>query len=127
MEDLAEPEEHIRMSCLPGYRETLDWLLDTHVAWDPPDTPAGGTTLAAAVDAVARRGMRVITIDLTPPDLRELGWHVRKVLVPGAQPVDFGALQSRTGRRLYDLPVELGHRREPAREDELNPAPHFFA
>ncbi|WP_208883785.1 YcaO-like family protein [Streptomyces armeniacus] len=136
MEDLAEPEEHIRMSCLPGYRDTLDWLLDDHADWNPPDTSntsdtsdtsAGCTTLDAAVDAVARRGMRVITVDLTPPDLRGLGWHVCKVLVPGAQPLDFGALQSRTGRRLYDLPVELGYRREPAREDELNPAPHFFA
>lgn len=129
LEPLAEPEDHIRVSCLPGYRDTLDWLLDQHAEWKPalPASDPDRTTLSSAVADVARRGMRVISIDLTPPDLREIGWHVRKVLVPGAQPLDFGRLRCLQGRRLYDLPVELGHRPKPAQESELNPSPHFFA
>ncbi|GAA3850185.1 YcaO-like family protein [Streptomyces sedi] len=129
LEELADPEDHIRMTCQPGYRDSLRWLLHERVPWRPPGgrAPARETTLAEAVEAVARRGMRVISVDLTPPDLRELGWHVVKTLVPGSQPLSFGRLQCLGGERLYRLPVELGHRREPARESELNPAPHPFA
>jgi ribosomal protein S12 methylthiotransferase accessory factor len=123
----ADPEDHFRLSCLPGYLDSLDWLLDEHADWAPPGRLAECATLSAAVAAVSQRGLRVITVDLTPPDVRELGWHVCRVLVPGAQPMTFGRIRRLNGRRLFDLPVELGHRRERAREDDLNPVPHPFA
>ncbi len=129
LDRVATPEDHFRLSCLPGYRDSLGWLLDEHLEGAPslPSRTLPEATLPTAVDAVVRRGHRVISVDLTPPDLKELGWHVCKVLVPGTQPLSFGLMQCLNGRRLYDTPVELGWRKRRAQEKELNSVPHPFA
>lgn len=61
----------------------------------------------------------MIVLDQTRPDL-EL--NVARVLVPGMR-----HFWRRLGPgRLYDVPVALGWRTEPALEEELNPTSVFF-
>ncbi len=116
---------------------TLSWWRDTKLANEPwlvpdPDqaprtladhpTPATGNLAADVETCVARaasRGIEVIVLDQTRPDL-EL--NVVRVIAPGMR-----HFWRRLGPgRLYDVPVELGWIAEPNREDELNPTSVFF-
>ncbi|MPZ81191.1 MAG: TOMM precursor leader peptide-binding protein [Actinophytocola sp.] len=78
--------------------------------------------LAVDVAAIRRlieaRGMQVLVLDQTRPDI---GLPVVKVIVPGMR--HFWARFA--PGRLYDVPVRLGRRTEPIAYDELNPIPLF--
>ncbi|GIH60095.1 TOMM precursor leader peptide-binding protein [Microbispora siamensis] len=116
---------------------TLRWWKETTVESDPwllpdpaqrprtlADYPVSeGADLAADVETCVARaaacGLEVIAVDQTRPDL-EL--NVARVLVPGMR-----HFWRRLGPgRLYDVPVALGWRTEPALEEELNPTSVFF-
>jgi ribosomal protein S12 methylthiotransferase accessory factor len=72
----------------------------------------------ACQDLVEDKGMELLALDLTRPDI---GLPVVKVIVPGMR-----HFWSRFAPgRLYDVPVELGWRAAPPAEDELNPTPMF--
>ena len=116
---------------------TLAWLRETKIADEPWLRPAAGQpprtaadypvppaadlagVVGACVDRAAAAGLEVIVLDQTRPDI-EL--NVVKVMVPGMR-----HFWRRLGAgRLYDVPVRLGWRDRPAREDELNPRSVFF-
>jgi len=61
-----------------------------------------------------RRGLDVLVLDQTRPDLEI---PVARVIVPGLRHLD----RRFAPGRLYDVPVELGLRKRPLREAELNP------
>ncbi|HXU29126.1 MAG TPA: TOMM precursor leader peptide-binding protein [Thermoanaerobaculia bacterium] len=66
------------------------------------------------VEIARSRGLQTLVVDQSRPDV-ELS--VVKVIVPGLR-----HFWARFGPgRLYDVPVELGRRAQPASEDELNP------
>ena len=76
--------------------------------------------LFAALDrcqsAVESRGIEVLVLDLTRPDI---GLPVAKVFAPGLR-----HLWSRLGPgRLYDVPAELGWVERPLEEHQLDPTP----
>ena len=63
--------------------------------------------------------MEVIVLDQTRPDI---GMPVAKVVVPGLR-----HCHARFGPgRLYSVPVALGWRETPCREQDLNPIPVFL-
>jgi len=75
--------------------------------------------VAACRDLVRAKGMDLLVLDLTRPDI---GLPVVKVLVPGMR-----HFWSRYAPgRLYDVPVALGRLDAPLAEDELNPIPMFL-
>ena len=65
---------------------------------------------------VEARGMEFLALDQTRPDI---GMPVARVIVPGMR--HFWARFA--PGRLYDVPVEMGHRSKPLAETGLNPAP----
>jgi ribosomal protein S12 methylthiotransferase accessory factor len=75
--------------------------------------------LALAQRLVEERGLEMLVLDQTRPDI---GLPVAKVLVPGMR--HFWARYA--PGRLYDVPVALGWLPLPRREDELNPTPIFI-
>jgi ribosomal protein S12 methylthiotransferase accessory factor len=83
--------------------------------------------LERVVALFASRGLDVIAVDLTAPDVEQCGYCVTKVLVPGLQPLE-GDHSHRFlgGSRLYDVPVELGLRATAASLEDLNPDPHPY-
>lgn len=113
-----------------------DWWRDARVADHPyllpdPELPAATVAelsvptgddladdLATCVDLVRARGLDLLAIDLTRPDI---GLPVVKVLVPGMR--HFWTRYA--PGRLYDVPVEQGWVTEPLREDQLNPIAMF--
>ncbi|OLF06636.1 hypothetical protein BLA60_30680 [Actinophytocola xinjiangensis] len=68
---------------------------------------------------LAERGMEVLVLDQTRPDV---GMPVVKVIVPGLR-----HFWARFGPgRLYDVPVQLGRLAAPTSYEELNPFPLFM-
>ncbi len=72
----------------------------------------------ACVRLAAREGLDFLVLDQTRPDIEV---PVVRVIVPGLRHF----YRRFAPGRLYDVPVKLGWRERPLREDELNPAfPH---
>ncbi|MGW7695837.1 TOMM precursor leader peptide-binding protein [Streptomyces asiaticus] len=84
----------------------------------PPAPPEGGA-LAAVRELVRGRGMELLVLDQTRPDV---GLPVAKVLVPGMRPhwARFAP------GRLFDAPVALGRLPGPTPYADLNPIPFFL-
>ncbi|MDV6011618.1 TOMM precursor leader peptide-binding protein [Haloechinothrix sp. LS1_15] len=88
---------------------------------DLPDTSTSdiGTDVEAVRAALESRGMEVLALDQTRPDI---GMPVVKMIVPGMR--HFWARFA--PGRLYDVPVELGRLAGPTPYVELNPLPLFL-
>jgi ribosomal protein S12 methylthiotransferase accessory factor len=69
-------------------------------------------------------GYRVIVLDLTPVEIRETGFYVLKVLIPGFIDLGLRNFYYLEGKRIYTLPQKLGL--ESKKEDNLNTLPHPF-
>jgi ribosomal protein S12 methylthiotransferase accessory factor len=77
------------------------------------------------VEMIAKRGFDVIVVDITTPDIKEVGFSVVRVLIPGGQPLDVEfKYRFLGGKRLYEVPKLLGY---PGKsEGELYGYPHPF-
>jgi thiazole/oxazole-forming peptide maturase SagD family component len=127
VESVRAMEDHFTFWARNDRLPLLSFIDDGPTVRLPPPSPRPARpweavqTLVAALDA---RGYEVIAFDLTPIDLAECGFRVLRVVVPGLQPVTFGLdFRHRGGRRLYQAPVAMGMRSQPAREEDLNPWP----
>lgn len=86
-----------------------------------------GEKIETCVRRLAEAGLEAVVVDITAPDVGALGLSVVKVLIPGAQPLDFaGQWPHLGGRRLYEAPARMG--RGPAAPGPwaLNLFPHPF-
>jgi ribosomal protein S12 methylthiotransferase accessory factor len=74
---------------------------------------------------LAAKGFDVIVVDLTPPDIEEVGFKVVRVIVPGLQLLHGDHQSPFLGcARLYNVPEALGYSDRPRKEEEMNPYPH---
>jgi ribosomal protein S12 methylthiotransferase accessory factor len=90
-------------------------------------TDRPSTDIRTCLELLSVRALEVIAVDLTTPEIAEVGFAVAKVLIPGSQPLDFDHdFRYLGGTRLYKVPQLLGYRPRETREDELNPDPHPF-
>jgi ribosomal protein S12 methylthiotransferase accessory factor len=71
--------------------------------------------------------MEVAYIDITTPDIEELGMKVVRVIIPELQPLHGDErFKYLGGRRLYEVPKALGYRTTDTAVNELNQIPHPF-
>jgi ribosomal protein S12 methylthiotransferase accessory factor len=104
--------------------------------WNPPQSrplphPQPENTpwerLRRGVVAAAQAGMDVLAVDLTPPEIKELGLWVVKTLVPGTYPMNFDSRWPHFGgQRISGVPAELGLIERPLRFQEFQRVPHPF-
>ncbi|WP_432040485.1 TOMM precursor leader peptide-binding protein [Streptomyces cucumeris] len=111
--------------------EALRWFRTATTAGQPylapdPDaappaisTPPDGLSVASIGEMVRRRGMELLVLDQTRPDV---GLPVAKVLVPGLRP----HWPRFAPGRLFDVPVALGRLPGPTPYRCLNPIPLFL-
>ena len=93
----------------------------------PPPSASPWAAVTALVDAIGDAGLEVLVVDLTAPEVRELGIWTVKVLVPGAYPMNFDSRWPHLGgARMTQAPVRAGVRERPLALDELNRVPHPF-
>ncbi len=91
----------------------------TEVVDRPEDVPERWSGDWPLVEQAAAAGGDVLVVDVTTPDLADLGVCVVKVLVPGLQPMHLSEQHRSWTRRL----LTFGGARTP---EALNPVPHPF-
>jgi ribosomal protein S12 methylthiotransferase accessory factor len=92
--------------------------------------PLPGSSPSEHVNSLCRRveaaGSTAYVVDITAPDIRDLGLTVVKVVAPELCSLDVPhAGRFLGGRRLYEAAAELGLRSGPI-PDSVNPDPHPF-
>ncbi|HSP59843.1 MAG TPA: TOMM precursor leader peptide-binding protein [Ornithinimicrobium sp.] len=120
-----ELEDHDLLYADPGTaRSGLDhWRQGSVAPWEAP--PGDPPDLAQLVASVVEVAGDVLYLDVTTAEVDALGVKVARVLVPGFQPIHFGADQARLGhQRLLRVPAELGLREARPTLAELNHLPH---
>lgn len=81
--------------------------------------------LERIVSILANHDLDVIVVDVTPADVKDLGFTVIRTLVPGLVELNSHQLLPRKGsRRLYEVPCRLGY--GPRGEDDMSDVPHPF-
>ncbi|MNZ28618.1 YcaO-like family protein [compost metagenome] len=79
------------------------------------------------VDSLEKRGLEVLCVDITTDDVRQLGLHVVKMIVPGTVQLPRSEKERLIkSDRIYKTPVELGLRSEAIKPENLNNSPHPF-
>ncbi|WP_052422916.1 TOMM precursor leader peptide-binding protein [Nonomuraea candida] len=116
-------------------QDQVDWWANARMADHPYLSPSGASVPASAyarpatgdllddVEAaralVEERGMEMLVLDQTRPDI---GLPVVKVIVPGMRHF----WRRLAPGRLYDVPVRLGWLAEPTPEEQMNPITMFL-
>ena len=125
-------EDHIRHYAHHGAAAATAFLDASEVTRDAGSVgPLEGRTCADRISALCARvelaGASAYAIDVTSPDVADLGLTVTRVLAPElcALDVDHGA-RFLGGRRLYDAAAKAGLSSCSLQEDDINPDPHPF-
>ena len=85
------------------------------------------TDLKVVLRIFEEKRMEVIFVDVTTPEINELGFKVVKVIIPELQPIhQLERFKYLGGQRLYQVPMALGYSMRKPREEEFNQIPHPF-
>jgi ribosomal protein S12 methylthiotransferase accessory factor len=81
--------------------------------------------LQYCIESVSKTGSDIIFIDLSTPDISELGLSTVRVIVTEFQPIHFGYNEERLGgKRLFEIPYKLGYAPKTLKAEDLNSFPH---
>lgn len=109
VEFLLLSEDRVSLSELPRRQESAD------------------DALGSLIGQVGALGTEVIAVDLTTPEIAELGLKVLKAYCPGLQQLEGDHRHPLLGgTRWREAPVRIGLRKEPIGREELNPYPHPY-
>jgi ribosomal protein S12 methylthiotransferase accessory factor len=130
--DVTAFEDHIRYHA-DHRRFSAASFLDAcsdRVAFDavaPLEGESPAERLSALCSRVAAAGSTAYAVDVTAPDVAELGLSVARVVAPELCSLDSThSARFLGGRRLYEAAVALGLRSGPLAERDVNPEPHPF-
>jgi len=129
--DVTSLDAHSLLFASPHMREHTRFLGGEA---RPPSTRRSSRTsqcsdpkreLAHWVGVLADAGLDAVAIDLTPPEIADLGFEVFRVVVSDLHPLWGGHhLRCLGGKRVRQVPVELGYREREIPTVELNSIPH---
>jgi ribosomal protein S12 methylthiotransferase accessory factor len=96
-----------------------------------PDRSTGRvlSDIELSVEMLKQAGYEVIVCDITSPDIRDVGLHVVRVLIPGLVPLHGNHVYQYHGvKRLHDIPRIMGWDQEDGWDPKagFNPMPHPF-
>ncbi len=132
---VATIDDHDLLYASPQSLPRLGFWLDVNEQpfdWTSQPAESAAERLANLIDwlkAQSPEGSHdLLYVNLTPPDMAELGLYTARAILPGFQPIDFGWKERRLGgRRIYSQPFKLGLRAEDSNMDTLNHDPHPLA
>lgn len=129
---VATFDDHLRHYADHG-KVAATSFLDANERRIPADSVAplkGGTPIEAIAALCARveaAGSTAYAVDVTSPDVAELGPTVTKTIAPELCALDVAhAARFLGGRRLYEAAAASGLRRDVLLEVDVNPEPHPF-
>ncbi len=122
-------EDHVRLYCEPDMVAQMNFITQTPFsrsikqAEPRPELPEAA--LEEVLHEVERAGLEAIAVDLTTPEIQELGFYAPKVLVPGLAPLTARHfLPALASPRYTEVPARLGV--TDCIHHEWDPAPHPF-
>lgn len=80
--------------------------------------------LAAYIEALQRKGLEILVVDITLPDIADLGFFVIRALVPSLVPNSVTAWPYLGNPRLYTVPEYLGFKGKKETQLETAPMPY---
>ncbi|CAM3984074.1 TOMM precursor leader peptide-binding protein [Alicyclobacillus pomorum] len=129
-------EDHSMLYSLPQAEERLQFLLDERRPLRSFDEEFKvrpwhadlADDVKDILDVFRRLNLEVIVVDQTTPEVKRMGLHCVKVIIPGMLPMTFGYHLTRLDglERVLRVPMELGYARKPLTREQLNPHPHPF-
>jgi ribosomal protein S12 methylthiotransferase accessory factor len=125
---VASFEDHIRYYADERRAEAAAFL-DASSARTPTTAvaPLGGNLVETLCTRVAAAGSSAYSVDVTSPDVAELGLTVTKVIAPELCGLDVAhGARFLGGRRLYEAASSCGLRDGPLAESDINSDPHPF-
>lgn len=129
--NVIDQKDHLNFWCDEANVPLADFLFASRrrVEFDSIPNDATGNPrrdLATLLRKIGDTGHRVLVADITSPDVRELGLHVVRAVIPGYHPLFMShRLRALGGRRLWETPQQLGYEGlDPNAGD--NPAPHPY-
>jgi ribosomal protein S12 methylthiotransferase accessory factor len=127
-EQLVSFEDHIRFYADDERAHAADFLdASPERVRSGSVAPLGGEQVQELCERVAAAGSSAYAVDVTSPDVAELGLTVTKVVAPELCALDVAhAARFLGGRRLYEAAAALGMRDCPLAEADINPDPHPF-
>jgi ribosomal protein S12 methylthiotransferase accessory factor len=131
--DIKTPTLHALVHAIcPELRSSLNFLTSSNTKLSFDDLPNLSSeskveNVKTLVNILADKEFDVISYDLTTLDINEVGFKVVRSVVPGMQPLDINhARRFEGGKRLYEVPVQMGLLEKPHCGEGLNPYPHPF-
>lgn len=131
--DIKTPTLHaLAHAVCSELRSSLNFLAssDTQLTIDAIPNLSSNSRLGnvqTLVKMLADKSFDVISYDLTTLDIDEVGFKVVRSVIPGMQPLDINhSRRYEGGKRLYEVPVQMGLLKKPLCEKGLNPYPHPF-
>jgi len=120
---LQQQQANLDPRCLEHARSWVD-TPGTRTFESVPSLP--DRSLATIQKRIESRGFEIFYKDITTPDVDQVGLKSARVLVPGLAPNTSAAFPPLGLGRVQNTPVDLGWRKKPLTEAELNywPLPH---
>ncbi len=86
--DIIEFKDHVRLYSLPENVPKLEFVYKNKITKNHSDlvnykTDSNINDVKMCVEMLTKKGFEVIYVDVTSPELKELGFNVVKVLIPG--------------------------------------------
>lgn len=126
-------EDYVLLYCTPASSARLQFVWGSSQEVEVGSIPNRFSesdvlsNIHTCLDLLAAKGLEVIVVDVTTPDIADLGFHVVKVLIPGMQPLPVGVRHLYLGgQRLYQVPHVLGYSARWTTEESVNRDPHPF-
>jgi ribosomal protein S12 methylthiotransferase accessory factor len=125
VEELTRIEEHVLWPLRPSTRGVFEFALSSTNRVRFEEEPKLQETdvldiIERCVRLIASRGLEVIVVDVTSPDVLDAGLHVVRAIIPGSQPLFFGSGMHRISDRARQ--IEYPDRADSA----MNLHPHPF-
>jgi ribosomal protein S12 methylthiotransferase accessory factor len=125
LEQIRTFVDHGRYYFEPDNAKSIDWFFSSSVEAVPEaETHPSSIDFDTCVARLSAEGYEVLVVDLTPPEIAQLGLSVVRVLVPRLQPLTCGVQRVFRDRRRID---SLAAARGWPVCTSLNPLPHPFA
>ncbi len=121
-------EDHVRLYCEPDMAPHMDFIMKTEKVREVASESSCANSEVAlqnCLNEVQKWGLEAIEVNLTTPEIAELGFHVPKIMVPGlAALTSAHILPALATPRFNEVPKRLGLT-DPI-HSLFHPAPHPF-
>lgn len=130
--DITEFKNHIQLYSLPENLPMLEFVYQDNSQKDlsSMDNLSQGNAkddLKYCLQLLDQKGFDPLIVDVTSSDIRDTGFIVVKILIPGALSLNGDHNYPFLGnKRLFELPSRMKLMDRLTTEDDLNPSPHPF-